>query len=113
MSWHNLDSICEEIKSASQQVREILGSVGSHAHYLWPEKAGQSICKGYSYDIPKEEQIRSAYWLAFHGTNRVICELEWNVYESRGKVPRVKGEIDIVGYLIKSGDSRSCKAACS
>ncbi len=91
----------ERITDASYQVRQTLKDVGSSATYLWPKKGGEyQAWKGYSYEIPKEEQIRSAFWSALQ-SDEIVCELEWNIYTTEAR-PKVSGEIDIVGYMRKS-----------
>lgn len=82
---------------AGQCVRDDLSLVGRRAGYSWPGTPGR-IWRGYSYEIPKEEQIRSAFWAHLHDRERLVCELEWNHYESDGGLVAVGGEIDLVGF---------------
>jgi hypothetical protein len=98
MSLLQKNNVVEFIKKASIIVRENLEIVGSCATYLWPENGKYDFWKGYSYEIPKEEQIRSAFCSAMQSTGEVICELEWNIYNPGPRSIRVSGEIDIVCY---------------
>jgi hypothetical protein len=95
----NSARIAELMKDATGKVPEVLQAIGDRATYLWPT-AGKAdrACRGYSYDIPKEEQIRSALWAALQSSGELSCELEWNAYVCEREIPSVAGEIDIVGF---------------
>jgi len=65
--------------------------------YLWPECHGNwSKCPGYSYELPKEEQIRSALASELWKTEKTL-ELEWNFYQRDGKFIQ-KQEVDIAAF---------------
>lgn len=90
------------VSGAAKALRVELNRVASFAAYLWPEGDAQVVCSGFSYTIPKEEQIRS---FLYHVLRLDDCggavELEWNCYRSTGgRRPRTlrTGEIDLVRF---------------
>ena len=84
----------DDLRDCLSTARKQLGGVGEASSYLW---ADGELWSGYSYTIPKEEQIRSALYKEL--SNRLIIETEWTLYEKgpRGQV-RACGEIDLVGF---------------
>ncbi len=99
------DELIKLISAASESVQEDLRVIGSHSAFLWPSPAPR-LWGGYSYEIPKEEQIRSAFWAKLHNRDSLVCELEWNAYEIGPRGVQVDGEIDLVGFRVNpsSGD---------
>lgn len=97
----NRDVLLARVKAAAPQVREDLRLVGARARYLWPTSEAPTTWSGYSYEIPKEEQIRSAFWASLHDREVLACELEWNIYEQDGPRVRSAGEIDLAGFAVQ------------
>ncbi|MCC7015246.1 MAG: hypothetical protein IT454_21990, partial [Planctomycetes bacterium] len=66
--------------------------------YRWPDEKNRNW-RGFSYTIPKEEQIRSELYreLVREEADRVV-ELEWTLYEKIGRTVRASQEIDLVGF---------------
>ena len=89
------------LSQAATELRAEFEHVADRAFYLWPE-TDPSECRGFSYTIPKEEQIRSHLHHALRAADpEAAVELEWNVYGSTGgKHARVTiaGEVDIVRF---------------
>jgi len=94
-------STLDVLSQAATELRAEFEHVADRAFYLWPE-TDPSDCRGFSYTIPKEEQIRSHLHHALRAADRnAAVELEWNFYRSTGgKHARVTiaGEIDIVRF---------------
>ena len=92
----NIEVLC----CAAEAIRGELKHVAGRAFYVWPDRP--LVCQGFSYVIPKEEQIRSQlYALLREDNGSGAVELEWNTYHavpgSRRRVER-SGEIDIVRF---------------
>ncbi len=94
------EDLIELISAASEAVREDLRAIGLHSAYAWPVPTPK-LWGGFSYEIPKEEQIRSAFWAKLHDRESLVCELEWNVYEFGARRVKVIGEVDLVGFRLK------------
>ncbi len=90
-------SLISALQRAGKSARHDLELVGAHAGYSWPTTPSR-LWQGYSYEIPKEEQIRSAFWAHLHDRNSLVCELEWNHYGDQERVGSVRSEIDLVGF---------------
>ncbi|MCW5804121.1 MAG: hypothetical protein KIT31_17240 [Deltaproteobacteria bacterium] len=93
-------AIIGNLKAAARRAHESLRGIGQRAFYSYPDDAGRF--DGFSYTIPKEEQIRSEFYRHLDAADGVRYELEWNTYERRqvrGRVRIVRaGEIDLVGF---------------
>lgn len=71
------------------------------AFHLMPDETGSTCYAGFSYTIPKEEQVRSRLYNELLSERDVCCavELEWNLYSTNsGSKVRAAGEIDIVRF---------------
>ncbi len=93
--------LVERIEAAAKIVRGDLAIVGARASYVWPQSGVLKHWGGYSYEIPKEEQIRSAFWSALHDRETLACELEWNLYEELPRGVGATGEVDIAGFAVE------------
>lgn len=99
-SWKRARSeMVDRIKRAAQAVRDDLATVGRHAAYVWPSGPA-TAWEGFSYEIPKEEQIRSCFWARMHEGSSLACELEWNVYVRGERGVKLLGEVDLVGFRV-------------
>lgn len=91
------------LRSAAAELRAEFKRVAGLAFYLWPEAAAaHSVWRGFSYTIPKEEQVRSLLHAVLRQDDPAgAVELEWNVYRAtigpRSRVAAV-GEIDLVRF---------------
>jgi hypothetical protein len=90
-----VSSMVKRLKIAADIVRADLKLVGERASYPWP--GSDKLWGGYSYEIPKEEQVRSAFWAQLHDREIMACELEWNHYQMTGR-KIANSEIDLVGF---------------
>lgn len=85
----------EEIASI---VLDDLQRIHNNTSYFWPSQDTQTWWRGYSYYLPKEEQIRSAIYARLNDIG-YFPELEWNIYSSR-KNEKItpSGEVDLVVF---------------
>lgn len=88
----------ESLKRPLRSVRKALEQVGRSSSYLWTDN---KLWSGYSYTIPKEEQIRSALYAAL--SKELVVETEWTLYEPGPRQGQVRacGEIDLVGFTLQ------------
>jgi len=88
------DSVVEILQKCVSGVYDQMQQVGRAARYLWGDG---ELWSGYSYVIPKEEQVRSALYREL--SEYFALETEWTLYEKgfRGHV-RACGEVDLVGF---------------
>lgn len=93
------------LRGAAAKLRAEFKKVAGCASYLWPGPsagAASMVCRGFSYTIPKEEQIRSLLYSVLRDDEpNGAVELEWNVYRATtGPRSRVAAaaEIDLVRF---------------
>ena len=88
------------IRTAAARAHASILGVGNEAFYPYPDDNGEYF--GFSYTIPKEEQLRSEFYrhLDTHDGDGPRFELEWNLYERHAgaRSDVVKCEIDLVGF---------------
>ena len=90
---------------SEESLAKMVGRIQTRKNwYLWPEKDPKkpgavlwSRCPGYSYDLPKEEQIRTE--LACELRSRELSmELEWNYYQLQDLRHPQRQEIDLAVF---------------
>lgn len=85
------------LTGAAKDVLDEVRAVSEHTFYAWPEDSRKNIrYHGFSYDIPKEEQIRSGLYRRL-GCKDVFMQVEWNCYRRHGKGHQIR-EIDIAAF---------------
>lgn len=85
-----------ELGLVADRTLAALEAVGQRNGYFWPERDGTlSQWHGYTYEIPKEEQVRTELVSNLKSEGRAI-EVEWNWYHSQR--PQECGEVDIAVF---------------
>ena len=69
-----------QLRKAAGEVMTALSRTSEAARYAFPIRGAFKTFSGYSYDLPKEEQIRSQLYRALANEQGLTCELEWNLY---------------------------------
>lgn len=95
-----------ELRQAAEETWTALHQLSERAIHLYPIAGQYGRYSGFSYDIPKEEQIRSELYRALVRGTELAFELEWNLYRVDAArnvqtgMERVSrhGEVDLVGF---------------
>lgn len=87
------------IRAAVTAVSRDLASIARNSTYR-PSEKQWSTQRGYSCELPSQEQVRAAVWARLHDRESMTCELDWNRYEVSGKGLKTIGKIDIAGFSV-------------
>lgn len=79
-----------------------LERLGAHNGYLWPPQSTgpRTTHRGYSYDVPKEEQVRAYLVRAIEEKGNLVAEVDWTWYRS----PKQKWKLDVATFATTNRD---------
>ncbi len=105
MRWESQQKVDTMELFSDKSLAKIVGRIQTQKNwYLWPEndpnKQGSvlwSKCPGYSYDLPKEEQVRTELACELRDQG-LSSELEWNYYLPQDLRHTLKQEVDIAVF---------------